>query len=136
MTFSLYALLDDDAPRISIDSLGEDLRVFFRNEEDFSLEFEKLPFSQNMTLALRWSDWLVRMSYEEGDDVKEDAIEIKKRATPPAGLDVPQISRRIRVVFGNDDEQRYTNQVIFVIDFLKAIGGVSIFDPQQNDFLE
>ncbi len=136
MSFSLYALLGDDAPRMSVESLAEDLRTFFRNEKDFSLKSEELPFSSNKTLALRWNDWLVRVNYEEGDHVKADSMTIQKRATPPAGLDVSHISRRIRVVFGSDDEQRYTNQIIFVIDFLKAIGGVSIFDPQQNDFMK
>lgn len=78
---------------------------------------------------------MVRVSYEEGPEVTDDACVIQKRLGATAGIDVAGIDRRIRVVFGDDDAQQYTNQVIYLIDFLKGIAGVAIYDPQQNDFL-
>ena len=136
MTFSLYALLTDDAPPMSNDSLADDLKNYFRNEEGFVLKFEQLPFTTNKTLALWWDSWLVRVSYEEGQEVKDDSVEIQKRTGDTSGIDVSSIHRRIRLVFGDDDTQQYTNQVIYLIDFLKEIKGVIIYDPQQNDFVK
>lgn len=135
MTFSLYALLKDEAPAMSNESLAADLKTYFKNEDAFSLEFEQLPFAKNKTLALRWGTWLVRVAYEEGVAVKNDAIEIQKKTASSSACDVSRISRRIRVVFGSDDTQQYTNEIIYLIDFLKAIKGALIFDPQQNDFI-
>ncbi len=135
MTFTIYALLTDDAPPVSNESLAEDLKHYFRNEEGFSLKFEQLPFAAQKTLALRWNDWLVRVACEEGDEVQADALEIQKRTAAASTRDVSQIRRRIRVVFGSDDAQQYTNQILFVLDFLKELEGAIVFDPQQNDFL-
>lgn len=135
MTFSLYALLDNDAPSVSNESLAADLENYFCNEKEFSLQFEQLPFAKTKTLALRWNMWLVRVSYEEGDAVKNDSIEIQKTLGPSCTSNIAHIGRRIRVVFGSDDTQQYTNQIIYVIDFLKEIKGTLIFDPQQNNFI-
>lgn len=135
MIFSLYALLNADAEPMSNDSLAADLTHYFRNEEGFVLKFEQLPFTGNKTLALWWDNWLVRVSYEEGQEVVDDSVEIQKRTGATPGIDVLHITRRIRLVFGDDDAQQYTNQVIYLIDFLKEIRGVIIYDPQQNDFV-
>lgn len=135
MIFSLYALLNADAEPMSNDSLAADLTHYFRNEEGFVLKFEQLPFKGNKTLALWWDNWLVRVSYEEGQEVVDDFVEIQKRTGATSGIDVSHITRRIRLVFGDDDAQQYTNQVIYLIDFLKEIRGVIIYDPQQNDFV-
>lgn len=135
MTFSYYALLNQDAPAISNESLAADLKNYFRNEDGFSLELEELPFSKGKTLALRWEGWLVRVCYEEGDAVRIDSAEIQSRIGSSHDFDVSNIRRRIRVVFGSDDERRFTNEIIYVVDFLKEIKGVLIFDPQRNDFV-
>lgn len=135
MTFSLYALLSEEAPSISNDSLAAEFRHYFRNENGFSLELEQLPFSKNATLALRWGGWLVRVAYEEGDAVRADSLEIQNRIGSSYNVDVSTVRRRIRVVFGSDDDMRFTNEIIYVIDFLKEINGVLIFDPQKNDFV-
>jgi hypothetical protein len=136
MIFTLYALMSDDAPPISNESLAEGLSTHLRNEAGFFMQFEQLPFSPNKTLALRWYSWLVRVSYEEGEEVRDDSVEIQKRTGSTSGMDVSHIERRIRLVFGDDDAKEYTNQLIYLIDFLREIPGVVIFDPQQNDFIK
>jgi hypothetical protein len=136
MTFTVYALLKDTAPQLSNDTLAEDLKRHFRNEEGFSLTFEQLPFASDKSLALRWNDWLVRISYEEGQEVLNDSLEIQRRTAADSANDVSGISRRIRVVFGSDDAQEHTNEMIYVLDYLKELDGVVIFDPQQNDFIQ
>ncbi|MET1079781.1 MAG: hypothetical protein ABWY06_17355 [Pseudomonas sp.] len=135
MTFSLYALLSDDSSPVSNESLAIALQEYLRNENNFSLQFERLPFAKNQTLALRWGSWLVRVSYEEGDAVKQDSIGIQKKTAATSEHEVSHIKKRIRLVIGSDDNQHFTNQLIYLIDFLRTIKGVLIFDPQQNDFV-
>lgn len=134
MTFTIHGLLGDEAPEISNKSLAEDLRKYFRNEPGFSLEFETLPFSSEPTLALYWGDWLVRVSYEEGEEVEKDAKEIQRRTDSPS--DFSKFHRQIRMIFGSDDEKIYTNEIIYLLDYLQQIEGVLVYDPQQNDFVE
>lgn len=135
MTFALYGLLTNEAPQFSNDSLAAELKNYLKNE-NFSLQREKLPFAKNETLVLKWDKWLARVSYEEGDAVKADSLEIHERTTSFNSSDLSIINRRIRVVFGNDDEQHYTNQIIYLMDFLREITGIIIYDPQQNNFVE
>lgn len=135
MTFALYALLGDETPTVTIESLASGLKSFFRNEENFSLEFESLPFAKNRCLDLRWGEWLVRVNYEEGENVAQDSEFISKTVGSATPYDVSKIDKRIRVVFSSDDTQEYTNQIIFVMDFLREITATIIYDPQQRDLV-
>lgn len=130
MTFTIYGLLSDQSPEISNDSLAEDLKYYFRNENNFSLEFEVLPFSTTRTLALHWDAWLVRVSYEEGEEVAVDAIEIQRRTK--STLDFSKFTRQIRIIFGSDNKKIYTNEIIYLFDYLKQIDGILIYDPQKK----
>lgn len=136
MTFSIYALLGEGAPTITNESLALDLKHFFRNEEGFSIQFEQLPFAKNKTLALRWGTWLVRVSYEEGANVLQDSAEINKIVGSAVPYALANINKRIRVVYGDDDAQEYTNQIIYLMDFLREIPGTVMFDPQQKDLVK
>ena len=136
MTFGLYALLGEQAPAFTNESLASDLGDFFRHEEDFSIRFELLPFAKNKTLALWWGAWLVRVCYEEGTNVAQDSAEINKIVGSTAPYDLSNIARRIRVVFGSDDTREYENNMIRVLDFLRVIPGVVIFDPQQQNLMK
>lgn len=135
MTFSIYALLGKGAPAITNESLAVDLKNFFENEEEFSIKFERLPFAKSESLALRWGAWLVRVLYEEGADVLQDSVEIGKTIGATAPYDVAKISRRIRVIYGSDDAQEYTNQIIYIMDFLREIPDALIYDLQQKDLI-
>lgn len=134
MTFTIYGLLSDQSPEISNESLAEDLKKYFRNESGFSLEFETLPFSSEPTLALYWGDWSVRVSYEEGEDVENDAKEIQRRTN--SKIDFSKFRRQIRMIFASDDDKKYTNEIIYLLDYLQEIEGVLVYDPQQNDFVQ
>lgn len=133
--FSIYALLGEGAPAITNESLASDLKHLFRNDESFSLQFEQLPFAKNKTLALRWGNWLARVSYEEGANVVQDSADIGTIVGSAAPYDLSRIAKRIRVVFSDDDKREYTNQIIHLMDFLRGIPGVIIFDPQQKDLV-
>jgi len=127
MTFSIYALLGNTAPIISNESLASDLADYFRNEENFSLQFEQLPFTTNKTLVLVWDKWLVRVSYEQGESVLQDSSEIMKLVGASAPSELAGIDKRIRVVFSDDQKQEHTNQIIYLMDFLREIPGVVMF---------
>jgi hypothetical protein len=135
MVWSLYALLCDESPEISNDSLASELRAYFKDEEDFSLRFELLPFAKIPTLALRWGTWLTRVCYEEGDHVVDDSPHIHLTLGESAPFDLSGIRRRIRLVFGRDDAAEYTDQIIWLIEYVRAIDGVVVFDPQQGDLV-
>jgi hypothetical protein len=136
MTFSIYALLGEEAPAMTNESLASDLKSFFCKENDFSIQFEQLPFAKHKTLALWWGTWLVRVHYEEGDNVARDSAEISKIVGPACPHDLASRSRRIRIVFGDDDTGEYTNQVIYLMDFFREIPGTIMFDPQQRDLIK
>lgn len=131
--FVMYALLGEGAPAVSTDSLAADLNGLFGGDEGFSLAHEKLPFKKSKTLALRWGKWLTRLAYEEGNTVLEDSAEISRILGPAAPPRLAAIDRRVSVVFDDDDAEDYTNEVIRVLDYLRGIKGVVIFDPTQKD---
>jgi hypothetical protein len=135
MIWSLYALLSDDSPPVTIDALEAQLASFFQGDSALSIERERVPFSKGDSLLLRWGKWGLRINYEEGADVEEDSVEISKRVGDTAPFDLSDISRRIRMVAGTDADREYTNETIEVIDFLRNIPGIVIFDPQQNNIL-
>jgi hypothetical protein len=132
----MYALLGDGAPVITNESLASDLKHFFRNEEAFSLQIERMPFTESETLALRWRNWFVRVCYEEGENVVQDSIYISQTVGSTAPYEISGISKRIRVVFGDDDTREYTNQIICLMDFLREIPTTVIFDPQQKNLVK
>jgi hypothetical protein len=73
--------------------------------------------------------------YEEGANIAQDSAEISKIVGSAAPQDLANINRRIRVVFSDDDTRAYTNQTIFLMDFLREIPGTVMFDPQQGDLI-
>lgn len=135
MSFSLLALLTDRSPPLSNESLADELRAYFEREPDFSLKFERLPFARTDTLALRWGTWLVRVAYEEGSRIQDESAQIQQILGARAPCELSGIDRRVRAVFSDDDERAYTNQIIYVMEFLGDIEGSVVFDPQQNDLL-
>lgn len=137
--FTLYALLGDGAPPFSHEILSTELSRHFSGvswHERVSMESRTLPFGGRRVVALSWPSWVVTVAYEEGDWVAEDSAEIDRMlgAAAPAGLS--SIRRRIRAVFGDDDDREYTNEAIWMMQFLDEIQGAVVFDPQQNNIVE
>lgn len=135
MTFSLHAFLPDDVAPMTNASLADDLESCFSHDDRFVLEVERLPFSDNDTLALRWDSWMARVSYEEGDEVIADVVAIQAMAPASPANEMAAFSRRIRVVFGSDDDREHTNEIVLIMVFLQKRSGKFVYDPQQNDFL-
>ena len=136
MTFSLLALLTEQSPVISNESLADELKAYFENEEDFSLKFERLPFAKTDTLALRWGNWLMRVAYEEGSRIQDESAQIQEILGKRSPRELSGIDRRVRVVFADDNDREYTNQIVDMMRFLQDIEGSIVFDPQKNDLME
>ncbi len=134
--FVLYGLLGDGSPRFSGDILSQELARHFGGDERLSFSLRTLPFGGGQSVVLNWPSWQITAAYEEDDRVAEDSAEIHRRlgAAAPAGL--PDIRKRIRAVFGDDDRRQYTNETIRMLEFMTAIPGAVVFDPQQNDIVE
>ncbi|MGM3276905.1 hypothetical protein [Ralstonia sp. 24A2] len=136
MTFSLLALLTEQSPVMSNESLADELKVYFENEEDFSLKFERLPFAKTDTLALRWGNWLMRVAYEEGSRIQDESAQIQEILGKRSPRELSGIDRRVRVVFADDNDREYTNQIVDMMQFLQDIEGSIVFDPQKNNLME
>lgn len=136
MTFSLLALLTEQSPAMSNESLADELKAYFENEEDFSLKFERLPFAKTDTLALRWGNWLMRVAYEEGSRIQDESAQIQEILGKRSPRELSGIDRRVRVVFADDNDREYTNQIVDMMQFLQDIEGSIVFDPQKNDLME
>lgn len=130
--FSLYALLGPDSPEITTDWLAAEFRDSFSRDENFRLSMVRLPFLKEPSVSLRWGSWLARVTYEEGDRVEADSRHIQDVIGGSVPFDVSNVRRRIRVVFSDDEAREFTNEIILVVDVLRAIDGVVLFDPQQN----
>jgi hypothetical protein len=137
MAFSLLCPIIDVSTGMDIDSLERGLREYFRGIQGWSLEFDDDPFDDDSRhLVLRWPDWWVMFFVESGDEVLSEAQEMAQCATEEWRSAVASSSRRIRVVFADDDQRVYTNEIIYVMEFLETIEGVRVFDPQRGEFMD
>lgn len=136
MTFAIYAFCSDDAPPMTNESLAVELRTYFRDEKNFRVEFEQLPFEDEESLALFWDKWLVRISYEEGESVEDEVRGAQLSVAAEHGARVAHMRRMIRAVFGTENDKVYTNQIIYVMEFLKNHKGAVLYDPQQANFVD
>ena len=113
-----------------------ELRTYFRDEKNFRVEFEQLPFEDEKSLALFWDKWLVRISYEEGESVEDEVRGVQLGGAAAHSARVAQMRRMIRAVFGTDNDHVYTNQIIYVMEFLKNQKGAVLYDPRQENFVD
>jgi len=130
MAFELHGLPSEGAPRITLDSLASDLRVCFLRTEGFHLELEADPFdSARRNLLLTWGLWWMKVFIETGPVVAAASAEIAASAGEGSRGRHLAIDRRIRFLFADDQDRRYANHAIFMMDFLGALPGIALFDP-------
>ncbi|MFZ5637241.1 MAG: hypothetical protein ACOY82_11750 [Pseudomonadota bacterium] len=137
MAFSLLCPIIDASTEIDIDSLEQGLREYFQGIQGWSLDFDDDPFDDDSRhLVLRWPDWWIMFFVESGDEVLSDAQEMAQCATEESRGAIASSGRRIRVVFADDDHRLYTNETIYTMEFLEALEGVRVFDPQRGEFMD
>lgn len=135
MSFALYALLTSESPEVTPQSLKATVDHYFRNSRQFSSRLVPKPFSRDQSLRLEWDRWSVILTPEQGEHVKAESAEIRKRlgSKAPAGLQL--LDRRVYAFFADDPDKLYTTQAVDVMQFLKEIEGSIVFDIKQNDIL-
>ena len=136
MTWSVYALLTDEAPPIDVAWLMQACTHAFA-AQGCSIQETFQPFARWPALLLRWDHWSVRLAYDVGDPVLADSRYIQRVAGDmvPYGMppdSIGRCGRRLRAVFGDDPEREYTTPILAVIDFLQDIPGAVLFDTARE----
>ncbi len=137
--FNMLALLPEDAPDVSIDTLADKVQARFGGDAAFRLEYEVLPFNTERNLMLRWQGWsarLIRETAEDDEQVADDSAEIARilGAAAPAGI--ADCTRRIRAVFHDDPDEQYIDEMVEIMALLEGLEGAVVFDPQQNKLMD
>ncbi len=136
MSFNLLGLITKDNGNLNIELLREKLLVFFSKDSTFEIEYEEDPFdTEQQNILLKWPNWWVRVFYEQDEEVIEDSKEIAS-LNDELSETLCTVSSRVRVLFGDDDSKEYTNQILYMMDFLEDIPDVILFDPQKNEFID
>jgi hypothetical protein len=137
MAFSLLCPIVDSSVEIDVASLERNLKDYFQGAEGLSVDLDEDPFEDGEhDVVLRWSNWWVMFFVETGSDVLSEAQEMALCAADVSAHAVASSSKRIRVVFADDDEKVHTNDIIYVMEFLESLEGVLVFDPQQGVFMD
>ena len=132
MTWTIYAQLANSSPAINAEWLMGGLSSLFGSRPEFALKQTSLPFARAPSVDLVSGTWLARLTYEEGDAVLADSIEIRRLTQgDPRGQEAS--TRRIRAVFSSDEAGAHTNHLIWVTDFLRSIPGVVLFDATRKE---
>lgn len=134
MAFSLQAFLTQDAANLSNDILEVRLQEFF-SQEKVIFRRENLPFNRGEVIVITFDGWWIQVSYEQGARIRKAAAEACDLLGDAADSRLGNVDSRIRVVFGDDPDAVFTNEIVYMVDFLRHIPGVVIFDPQKNDIL-
>jgi hypothetical protein len=132
--FTMVAFLSHE-PELSADALEKRLREYFHEYDGVTITRDRLPTNDDDSIILRWDEWRVRLS-PETRGVSADAIDIAQELGEAAPPGLATWSRWVRAVFGDDPERMYTDQIIEVMEFLKALPGAIVFDPQRRDVLQ
>jgi hypothetical protein len=136
MSFVLYALLSEQAPPLSAESLMTRANVAFAKSKGFSSKLESLPFSDEKSVRLQWSDgWSANLTCSAGAEVRNDSKEIARRLAEAAPPGLERIDRRVHAFFADDPDRSHTTQMVDVMQFLEDIDGALVFDPQKNKLM-
>uniref|UniRef100_UPI0019540610 hypothetical protein n=2 Tax=Pseudomonadota TaxID=1224 RepID=UPI0019540610 len=68
--------------------------------------------------------------------IQDESAQIQEILGKRSPRELSGIDRRVRVVFADDNDREYTNQIVDMMQFLQDIEGSIVFDPQKNDLME
>lgn len=134
--FNLFALVKDDDNRITPDSLIHDLQEKFAWAHEYQIEKEDLQFPQTTVVNLNKPDWHVRISIRPDEDMTLDTGELHKILHKKTTLpdDFLTYNTEIAIGFADDPEERYTDDIINLGEFIRDnYPGVVIFDQYNLD---
>ena len=134
--FTMLALLTPGAPDAPIEAVADKVQALFGRNPQFRLEYETLPFKKTRNIKLRWNTWGARLFSETGTTPRDDAIEIARILGKDAPAGIADSTRRVRVVFNDDPEEQYIDQMVEIMSMLENLEGAIVFDPQQNKIMD
>jgi hypothetical protein len=95
-----------------------------------TLSHEANPFTGEAYLLYRWADWSISVTADRGVDIEEDVKAV--RSVVGGAFPDAHPRGRIRIVFANDETLEYTNHVLWIMDYLREIPGVVIYDESEK----
>jgi hypothetical protein len=136
----IHAILTEASNSFSLSRLDECLNVFFSrtNEGKYDFAREGDPFDpavENILMTWNGGEWWTRFFLDEGRTVAEECKEIALTLEGDSARAIAQADKRVRVLFGPDDGQRFTNHFIWTLDFFEEIPSVYLYDPQKGALL-
>lgn len=134
--FTLFALLKDEDGLITPDSLIRDLVEKFAWIGEFRIEKEELSFPQTTRVVLHKPDWQVCFDIRSREEMTLDTGRLHEILAPKAALpaDFLAYDTEMAIGFGDDPDRLYTDEVIFIGEFVREnYPGVVIFDQYNQD---
>lgn len=89
---------------------------------------ESDPFDGQECLSLNFDGYWVSVFYDCGQQIKDGFSSIRSSDT--------EISSRIRVVFGPDEEGAFNDVTVITYSFLLKMENVLVYDVNQNEVVE
>lgn len=125
-TMHAYFLVKDS--RCNQEWVFSNISELFSGTSDLTLSKESDPFDGQECLSLNFDGYWVSVFYDCGKQVTDDFASVRPIDT--------EVSSRIRVVFGPDEDDAFNDVTIIIYDFLLSIDNVLVYDVNQNEVVE
>ncbi|MFV0476256.1 MAG: hypothetical protein ACK5ME_00275 [Parahaliea sp.] len=134
--FTLFALLTDTSSLVTNDSLIRDLKKDLPGVEEYGISKKELVFPKVTVVLLQKAGWRVRFQIRKGENMTLSLPELQRILGTKTQLptDLLSYNTEITIGFGDDPEKKYTNDIIFIGEFVREnYPGVVIFDQYNED---
>lgn len=130
--FTLHAFVPPTVGELTLQTLSERFQSLLSGVEPSGLSVDQAthPFTKREYLVSRWPQWGFTVHLEAGTDVASDAKFVQSVAAGAFQEGLPD--RRVRLVFGDDPMMDFTNHILWVVDELRTIPGVFVYDEKQK----
>ncbi|MBP7451401.1 MAG: hypothetical protein KA914_01265 [Ottowia sp.] len=134
--FTLFALVKDTTNAIDNEALIHDLKNELPGIEQYEIAKKELVFPKVTVVQLLNRGWRVRFQIRSEDSMtlSLEALQKilgKKTQLPP---DFLSYNKEIAIGFGDDPDKLYTNDIIFIGEFIREnYPGVVIYDQYNED---
>jgi hypothetical protein len=133
MAFNLFVLFNNLQTFDKLENLHVVIIEHFSYDKNIKISiFEESFVGKNIKVS--WDNWAVKFFLEENSQTIQDNKYILSKDEKLVHVLGESISnRRIRVYFNSDDERKYTNQCMEIIDFIKSIPNSVVYNPQEEN---
>ena len=104
------------------------IKDLFLNFNGVMITKEKDPFDDQESLNLNFGGYWLSVFYDHSQQVHNDFAFIQQS--------VANVSSRIRIVFGADNDNLFDDIAVIVYDFLLNLDHVLVYDVNQNEVVE